>query len=107
MAKFFALGTYSKESYQAFIKNPKQDRKAAVKALANAMGAKFSDIEFLRGPYDFIATIEADDFETVAAVKMAVEAQGVGKVDIFETVDINSIAEKAQKAMSNYTPPSE
>ena len=71
------------------------------------MGASFSDIEFLRGPYDFIATIEADDFETVAAVKMAVEAQGVGKVDIFETVDINSIAEKAQKAMSNYTPPSE
>ena len=79
MAKFFALGTYSEESYQAFIKNPKQDRKAAVKALSNAMGAKFSDIEFLRGPYDFIATIEADYFETAAAVKMAVEAQGVGK----------------------------
>ena len=107
MAKFFALGTYSEESYQALIKNPKQDRKAAVKALASAMGASFSDIEFLRGPYDFIATIEAADFETVAAVKMAVEAQGVGTVDIFETVDINSIAEKAQKAMSNYTPPSE
>ena len=107
MAKFFALGTYSEESYQAFIKNQKQDRKAAVKALASAMGAKFSDIECLRGPYDFIATIEADNFETVAAVKMAVEAQGVGTVDIFETVDINSIAEKAQKAMSNYTPPSE
>ena len=50
MAKFFALGTYSEESYQAFIKNPKQDRKAAVKALASAMGASFSDIEFLRGP---------------------------------------------------------
>ena len=46
MAKFFALGTYSEESYQAFIKNPKQDRKAAVKALASAMGASFSDIEF-------------------------------------------------------------
>ena len=43
----------------------------------------------------------------MAAVKMAGEAQGVGTVDIFETVDINSIAEKAQKAMSNYTPPSE
>ena len=71
------------------------------------MGASFSDIEFLRGPYDFIATIEADSFETVAAVKMAVESQGVGTIDIFETVDINAIAEKAQTAMSNYTPPSE
>ena len=38
---------------------------------------------------------------------MAVEAQGVGTIDIFETVDINAIAEKAQTAMSNYTPPSE
>ena len=64
-------------------------------------------IEFLRGPYDFIVTIEADSFETVAAVKMAVESQGVGTIDIFETVDINAIAEKAQTAMSNYTPPSE
>ena len=26
MAKFFALGTYSEESYQAFIKNPKIGR---------------------------------------------------------------------------------
>ena len=86
MAKFYALGTYNEESFQAFIKNPKQDRKAAVKALSSAMGASFSDIEFLRGPYDFIATIEADSFETV---------------------DINAIAEKAQTAMSNYTPPSE
>ena len=107
MAKFYALGTYTEESFQAFIKNPKQDRKAAVNALSSAMGASFSDIEFLRGPYDFIATIEADSFETVAAVKMAVEAQGVGTIDIFETVDINVIAEKAQTAMSNYTPPSE
>ena len=36
MAKFYALGTYTEESFQAFIKNPKQDRKAAVNALSSA-----------------------------------------------------------------------
>jgi len=42
----------------------------------------------------------------MAAIKMAVEAQGVGEVDIFETVDMNAIARKAGKALSNYSPPS-
>ena len=47
MAKFYALGTYTEESFQAFIKNPKQDRKAAVNALSSAMGASFSAIAFI------------------------------------------------------------
>jgi len=106
MKKFYALGTYSSESYQAFIQNPDQDRKAAVLALTKAMGGKVANIEFLRGPFDFIASIEAESFEDVAAIKMAVEAQGVGEMDIFETVDINAIAKKAVTALSNYSPPS-
>ena len=46
MAKFYALGTYTEESFQAFIKNPKQDRKAAVNALSSAMGASFRILNF-------------------------------------------------------------
>mgnify|MGYP001199340122 CR=1 FL=1 len=106
MAKFYAIGTYSPESFEGFIKNPKQDRKSVVQELAKAMGGKVVDIEFLRGPYDFIVTIEADNFEDVATIKMIVEAQGAGEVIILETVDINSIARKAGTALSNYTPPS-
>ena len=59
MSKFFILGTYSPESYEGFIKNPEQDRKALAQALAKAMGAKITGMDFLRGSYDFIATIEA------------------------------------------------
>ena len=36
MSKFFILGTYSPESYEGFIKNPEQDRKALAQALAKA-----------------------------------------------------------------------
>ena len=70
MSKFFILGTYSPESYEGFIKNPEQDRKALAQALAKAMGAKITGMDFLRGSYDFIATIEAENFEDLAAVKL-------------------------------------
>ena len=62
--KFYILGTYSEESFEAFVNNPDQDRKAVVNALSSAMGASFSDIEFLRGPYDFIVTIKRFIFFT-------------------------------------------
>ena len=104
MAKFYAIGTYSPESFQGFIKDPEQDRKAVIQGLAKAMGSDIAGIEFLRGPYDFIATIEADRFEDVAAIKMAVEAKGAGNVIILETVEINSIARKAGTAIANYSP---
>ena len=45
--KFYILGTYSEESFEAFVNNPDQDRKAVVNALSSAMGASFSDIEFI------------------------------------------------------------
>jgi len=106
MKKFYALGTYSPESYQAFIENPDQDRKTVVQELAKSMGGNVLSLEFLRGPFDFIVTAELETFEDMAAIKLAVEASGACEVDIFETVDINDIARKAGKALSNYSPPS-
>jgi|TARA_Y100000994_G_scaffold150103_1_gene122927 uncharacterized protein with GYD domain len=105
MSKFFILGTYSPESYEGFIKNPEQDRKALAQALAKAMGAKITGMDFLRGSYDFIATIEAENFEDLAAVKLTFEATRAGKMTILESVDINKIAKKAGTAMANYVPP--
>ena len=107
MSKFYGLGIYSEESYGGLIQNPEQDRKAVAEVLANAMGVKMISMDFLRGPYDFIVEIESDNFENVAAMKMALEAQGAGELEILEAIDINSIAKKAGTAINNYTPPSE
>ncbi len=107
MSKFYGLGIYSEESYSGLIQNPHQDRKSAAEVLANAMGAKLISMDFLRGPYDFIIEIEADSFEDIAAIKMALEAQGAGELEILEVIDINSIAKKAGTAINNYTPPYE
>mgnify|MGYP006109401249 FL=1 len=107
MSKFYGLGIYSEESYGGLIQNPEQDRKAVAEVLANAMGVKIISMDFLRGPYDFIVEIESDNFENVAAMKMALEAQGAVELEILEAIDINSIAKKAGTAINNYTPPSE
>ena len=93
MSKFYGLGIYSEESYGGLIQNPKQDRKAVVDVLANAMGVKVISMNFLRGPYDFIVEIESDNFENVAAMKMALEAQGAGELEILEAIAINLISE--------------
>jgi|TARA_Y100001949_G_C15792474_1_gene245589 uncharacterized protein with GYD domain len=106
MARFFVLGNYSEESFQALIDNPDQDRRAAVQELMEAMGCKMLRMEFLRGSVDFIIEVEASSFEDIAAIKMAVEAQGAGTVDAFEVLDLNAIAKKAGVASSKYTPPS-
>jgi len=41
MKKYIVMGNYSPKAYQGFIKDPKQDRSTAVKALTEAVGGTF------------------------------------------------------------------
>ena len=68
-------------------------------------GTKLLSFDFLRGEYDFIASAEANNFEEIAGLKMALEATGAGNVTILETINMNQIAKNAAKAVGNYTPP--
>ena len=98
MSKFFVLGTYSPESYEGFIKNPEQDRKALAQALAKAMGAKITGMDFLRGSYDFIVVTEVPSFDDFAAIKLVVEASGaVENLTILEAIDFGKATAKASK----------
>ena len=38
MAKYYVMGNYTAKAFQGFMKNPKQDRSTAVKALTEAVG---------------------------------------------------------------------
>ena len=105
MKKYYALGKYSKESFGGFIQNPEQDRKAVAEKIMSAIGTKLLSFDFLRGEYDFIASAEANNFEEIAGLKMALEATGAGNVTILETINMNQIAKNAAKAVGNYTPP--
>ena len=105
MKKYYALGKYSKESFGGFIQNPELDRKAVAEKIMSSIGTKLLSFDFLRGEYDFIASAEANNFEEIAGLKMALEATGAGNVTILETINMNQIEKNAAKAVGNYTPP--
>ena len=105
MKKYYALGNYSKESFGGFVQNPDQDRKAVAEKLMSSIGSKLLSFDFLRGEYDFIASAEANSFEEIAGLKMALQATGAGNLIILESIDMNQIAKNPAKAIGNYTPP--
>ena len=55
MAKYYVMGNYTAKAFQGFMKDPKQDRSTAVKALTEAVGGTFESFSITRGTYDFIA----------------------------------------------------
>jgi|TARA_B100000513_G_scaffold192010_1_gene117888 uncharacterized protein with GYD domain len=105
MAKYYIIGNYTAQAFKGFIKDPKQDRAAAANALANALDAKMESFSITRGSYDFVGCVSGKDFESMAAVKLAVEASGaISNFTILEEMDMAKTAEMAGKAMGLYKP---
>ena len=45
--KFLFLGNYSNAGLAGFLKNPEDDRRAAISAMVEKSGGKFIDLQFL------------------------------------------------------------
>jgi len=106
MAKFYLMGNYTAKAFQGFIANPDTDRGAAIKAVASAVGGKVLDYDIVRGSYDFIVSMDAPNFESMAAAKLATEASGaVTNITIMEPININSAAKLAAKVAAGYKAP--
>ena len=106
MAKFYLMGNYTAKAFQGFIANPDTDRGAAIKAVASAVGGKVLDYDIVRGSYDFIVSIDAPNFESMAAAKLATEASGaITNITIMEPININSAAKLAAKVAAGYKAP--
>jgi len=104
--QFLVLGSYSNDALGGVVASPEDDRRAAVSAMMEKVGAKMLSMHFLRGQYDFAIMGEADSFDDVAAVKMLVAASGAMKeLTIMEVVDINAIATKASAITGAYRKP--
>ena len=105
MATFYALGNYTAQGFQGFIKDPSSDRSKAAKIAAEAVGAKLVSYTGLRGPYDFLAVFEGT-FAQGAGVKMATEASGaLCNIAVCEAISINEIAANAAKIAASYKAP--
>ena len=106
MAKFYLMGNYTAKAFQGFIANPDTDRRAAINAVASAVGGKVIDYDVVRGSYDFILKLEVPNFEGMAAAKLATEATGaVTNITIMEPININNVAKLAGKAAASYKVP--
>ena len=106
MAKFYLMGNYTSKAFQGFVANPDTDRSAAINAVAKAVGGKVLSYDIVRGSYDFIVSLDAPNFESMAAAKLATEATGaVTNINIMEPININSVAELAAKAAASYKVP--
>ena len=105
MATFYALGNYTTQGFQGFIKDPSSDRAKAAQAAAQAVGAKLVSYTGLRGTYDFLAVFEGT-FAQGAGIKMATEASGsLCNIAVCEAVNINEIAKNAAKIAAAYKGP--
>ena len=104
MGKFYAMGKYTAQGFQGFIKDPGTDRSKAAQVAAEAVGAKLSLYVPLRGTYDFLVCFEGN-FEQAAAIKMATEASGGLTVTICEEININNVASNAAKIAGKYKAP--
>ena len=106
MAKFYLMGNYTSKAFQGFVANPDTDRSAAINAVAKAVGGKVLSYDIVRGSYDFIVSLDAPNFESMAAAKLATEATGaVTNINIMEPININSFAKLAAKAAASYKVP--
>ena len=104
--KFIAFGKYSNSAFSGFIANPDQDRKLAVSTMMSKAGGKLEEFYLTRGQYDFVAIGEADDFETMGAVKMVALSSGsFTDLEALEVTNFNEIAKKASLIMSSYKAP--
>ena len=105
MATFYALGNYTTQGFQGFLKDPKSDRSKAAQAASEAVGAKMISYTGLRGSYDFCVVAEGT-FEQAAAIKMATEASGsLCDIAVCEAININEVAENAAKIAKAYKGP--
>ena len=106
MAKFYLMGNYTSKAFQGFIANPDADRGAAIKAVASAVGGKVLSYDIVRGSYDFIVSIDAPNFESMAAAKLATEATGALKnINICEAIQLSGPATQAVKIAATYKAP--
>ena len=105
MAKFYAMGNYTAQGFQGFLKDPTSDRSKAAQVATEAVGAKFISYDALRGSFDFIVVFEGS-FDQAAGVKLATEASGaLTNINICEAIQISGAATQAVKIAAKYKAP--
>src|SRR3954464_11422929 len=107
MPKYLALFTYSGDAKAAMIESP-AEREPAVRAVLESVGAQLDVMYWMFGTHDGIAIVDAPDSLTMAGISAAIRSTGTVRSEtheLFSTVEIDEILEKARHARANFTQP--
>tara|TARA_Y100000588_G_scaffold289725_1_gene308356 strand:- start:753 stop:1067 length:315 start_codon:yes stop_codon:yes gene_type:complete len=101
--KAIVLGAYTPNALKGLMSG--SDRKAAVEAILNEVGATLESIAFTRGEYDVVVTATFPDVTSLIGVATAVKASGAFEKAIYlEELNISVVIDAAKKAAGAYTP---
>jgi uncharacterized protein with GYD domain len=103
-ARYFILANYAQKAIAGMVQAP-SDRAAAVRKMCKATGVKFVSLDLCRGAFDIVVVVEADTFDKVLGLKMAVAATGAtSEFHILEAMNPAAALKIAGAAAKAYTP---
>ena len=74
--KVFFLGAYSAAGMQGMMNSTYAARVSAVKKMVEKVGGKLGAVTYLQGPFDVIADVEVDDYETASGLHATMMLSG-------------------------------
>ena len=105
MAIYITQGNYTQKAMQGLVENP-QDRKGAVAALMESVGARLLEYYVTTGKYDFLVITEGDNLtDLVAGMMVAGSTGGVANLNTVQamtTAEAKIAMEKANAAQSSF-----
>jgi len=103
--KVFFLGAYSVAGMQGMMSSTYDTRVSAVKKMVEKVGGKLGAVTYLQGPFDVIADVEVDDYETASGLHANMMLSGGwDELLILPEMDVDK-AIKAARAAGDYPLP--
>ena len=103
--KVFFLGAYSAAGMQGMMNSTYDTRVSAVKKMVEKVGGKLGAVTYLQGPFDVIADIEVDDYETASGLHANMMLSGGwDELLLLPEMDVDK-AIKAARAAGDYPLP--
>ncbi|HEV7212622.1 MAG TPA: GYD domain-containing protein [Blastococcus sp.] len=108
MPMFVVFFAYTPETWDRMVQQP-GDRTAAVRASAEAVGARLEALYWMFGDADGMVILEAPDAETAAAVTLTSASTGtvrsLGTHQLFDQDQLQTILGKVQSGRAVYRRP--
>ena len=103
--KVFFLGAYSAAGMQGMMSSNYDTRVSAVKQMVEKVGGKLGNVTYLQGPFDVIADVELDDYETASGLHANMMLSGGwDELLLLPEMDVDK-AIKAARAAGDYPLP--